>query len=150
MGDSYNLQDGGTTITVTWKRNIVWRLVYLSHNAYHINPTESHQILKGRIIGIFLLVLMMTSSNRNIFPVTGHLCGEFTGHRWIPRTKASDEELWCFLWSGPEWTVSKQPWGWWFETPSWPLWRHSNVIISNRNTHLIWHGYVNQYIEFDQ
>ena len=40
---------------------------------------------------------MMTSSNGNIFRVTGHLCGEFTGHRWIPRTKASDAELWCFL-----------------------------------------------------
>ena len=24
---------------------------------------------------------MMTSSNGNIFRVTGHLCGEFTGHR---------------------------------------------------------------------
>ena len=33
---------------------------------------------------------MMTSSNGNIFRVTGHLCGEFTGPRWIPRTKASD------------------------------------------------------------
>ena len=32
---------------------------------------------------------MMTSSNGNIFRVTGHLCGEFTGHRWIPRTKVS-------------------------------------------------------------
>ena len=32
------------------------------------------------------------------FRVTGHLCGEFTGHRWISRTKASDAELWCFLW----------------------------------------------------
>ena len=45
---------------------------------------------------------MMTSSNGNIFRVTGHLCGEFTGPRWIPRTKASDAELWCFLWSEPE------------------------------------------------
>ena len=42
---------------------------------------------------------MMTSSNGNIFRVTDHLCGEFTGHRWIPRKKASDAELWCFLWS---------------------------------------------------
>ena len=42
---------------------------------------------------------MMTSSNGNIFCVTGPLCGEFTGHRWIPLTKASDVELWCFLWS---------------------------------------------------
>ena len=36
---------------------------------------------------------MMTSSNGNIFRVTGHLCGEFTGPRWIPHTKASDVEL---------------------------------------------------------
>ena len=36
---------------------------------------------------------MMTSSNWNIFRVTGHLCGEFTGPRWIPRTKASDAKL---------------------------------------------------------
>ena len=32
---------------------------------------------------------MVTSSNGNIFRVTGHLCGEFTGNRLIPRTKAS-------------------------------------------------------------
>ena len=47
-------------------------------------------------------VFMMTSSNGNIFRVTGHLCGEFTGPRWIPHTKASDAELWCLLWSAPE------------------------------------------------
>ena len=41
--------------------------------------------------------VMMTSSNGNVFRVSGHLCGEFTGNRWIPRTKASDAELWCFL-----------------------------------------------------
>ena len=42
---------------------------------------------------------MITSSNGNIFRVAGPLCGEFTGHRWIPHTKARDAELWCFLWS---------------------------------------------------
>ena len=45
---------------------------------------------------------MITSSNGNIFPVTGPLCGEFTGHQWFPLTKASDAELWYFLWSTPE------------------------------------------------
>ena len=35
------------------------------------------------------------------FCVTGTLCGEFTDHRWIPLTKASDAELWCFLSSAP-------------------------------------------------
>ena len=24
--------------------------------------------------------------------------------------------------------LSKQPWGWWFETPAWSLWRHRNNI----------------------
>ena len=46
--------------------------------------------------------LMMTSSNGNIFRVTGPLYGEFTGRRWISHTKASDTELWCFLWPAPE------------------------------------------------
>ena len=36
------------------------------------------------------MAYIMTSSNGNILRVTGHLCGEFTGHWWIPRTKASD------------------------------------------------------------
>ena len=39
---------------------------------------------------------IMSSSNGNIFRVTGPLCGEFTGPRWIPRTKVSDAELWFF------------------------------------------------------
>ena len=46
--------------------------------------------------GNVLFVNMMTSSNGNIFRVTGHLCGELTGPRWIPRTKVNDTELWCF------------------------------------------------------
>ena len=33
---------------------------------------------------------MKTSSNGNIFHVTGPFCGEFTGNQWIPLTKAND------------------------------------------------------------
>ena len=36
---------------------------------------------------------IMTSSNRNIFRVTGPLWGKSTSHRWIPLTKASNAEL---------------------------------------------------------
>ena len=36
-----------------------------------------------------------------MFRVTGPLCWEFTGDRWISRTKARNAELWCFLWSAP-------------------------------------------------
>ena len=76
--------------------------------------------------------VMMTSSNGNIFRVTGHLCGEFIGHRWIPHTKAGDAELWCFLWSALNKRLSKQSRGWWFETPLRLLWRHCNVQRGKR------------------
>ena len=44
---------------------------------------------------------MMTLSNGNIVRVTGPLRGEYTCHRWIPFTEASDADLWCFVWSTP-------------------------------------------------
>ena len=69
---------------------------------------------------------MRTSSNRNIFRVTGPLCEEFTGHRWIPLTKASHAELWCFFILRMNKWLSKQSWDWWFETLLRPLWRHNN------------------------
>ena len=46
-------------------------------------------------------------SNGNIFRVTGPLWGESTGHRWIPLTKSSDAELWCFLWFVPAQTAEQ-------------------------------------------
>ena len=54
---------------------------------------------------IHVTYTMMTSSNGNIFCVTGPLCGKVTGHQRILLTKASDAEMWCFLWSAPEQTV---------------------------------------------
>ena len=65
---------------------------------------------------------MITSSNGNIFRVTGHLCGEFTSHRWIPHTKAGDAEFWCFRCLCLNKRLSKQSWGWWFERTLRPLW----------------------------
>ena len=69
----------------------------------------------------------MTSSNGNIFRVTGLFCKEFTGHRWIARTKASDADVFFDL--RPNKRLNKQWWGWWFETPSSPLWRHYNEVV---------------------
>ena len=81
----------------------------------------------------------MTPSNGNSFRLTTHLCGEFTGPRWIPRRKASDAGLWCFLWSAPEFKrLSKQSWGWWFDMPSCPLWRHRKA---NPQSHAYFIGY---------
>ena len=52
-----------------------------------------HMIYINIITWIHKGFVMKTSSNRNISRVTGHLCGDFTGLRWIPCTKASDAEL---------------------------------------------------------
>ena len=69
---------------------------------YHQNTCTKWIRFSEKILCVHISLAMMTSSNGDIFRVTGHLCGEFTGHRWIPHTKASDAELWCFLWSAPE------------------------------------------------
>ena len=73
---------------------------------------------------------MMASSNGNIFRVTGHLCGEFTGLRWIPRTKVT-RTFDVFFDLRLNKRLSKQSRGWWFETPSCPLWRHCDEMAQN-------------------
>ena len=68
---------------------------------------------------------MMTSSNGNIFRVTGHLCGEFTGPGEFPAqrpvTRSFDVSF--------DLRLDKQRWGWWFETLSRPLCRHRNALL---------------------
>ena len=61
----------------------------------------SFQNIKNRLITEIRepWMSMMMSSNGNVFHATGPLCRGFTGHQWIPLTKASDVELWYFLWS---------------------------------------------------
>ena len=68
----------------------------------------------------------MTSSNGNIFRVTDPLCGEFTGPGEFPTQRPVTRSFDVFLDLRVNKPLSKQPWGWWFETPSWSSWRHSN------------------------
>ena len=74
----------------------------------------------------------MTSSNGNISaslaiyagnsPVTGKF------HSQRPVTRSSD----VFFDLRPNKQLSKQWWGWWFETPLCPLWRHCHAIIDHQ------------------
>ena len=70
---------------------------------------------------------MMTSSNEKSFRVTGHLCGEFTGTTQRPVTRRFD----VYFDLRPDKRLSKQSWGWWFETLSHSLWRHRNGSALN-------------------
>ena len=63
--------------------------------------------------------IMMTSSNGNIFRVTGPLC-EFPSQS--PVTRSFDVLFHPCL----NKRLNKQSWGWWFETPSRSVWRHCN------------------------
>ena len=92
--------------------NQYWKHIMYRHYIYFISVklivSIIHAISTRLILMTHICIIigsdngMMTSSNGNILRVTGHLCGEFTGPRWIPLTKARDAELWCLPWSAPE------------------------------------------------
>ena len=64
------------------------------------------------------------------FPRYWPFCpGEFPSQR--PVTRSFD----VFLWSAPDKRLSKQLWGWWFETLSRSLWRHCNGITKTWTDH---------------
>ena len=69
---------------------------------------------------------MMTSSNENIFRVTGPLCGEFTGE--FPAQRPVMRSFDVFFDLRLDKRFSKQSWGWWFEMLVRPLWRLSNEL----------------------
>ena len=54
----------------------------------------------------------MTSANGNIFRVTGHSCGEFTGLRWIPAQRLVTRSFDVFFDLRLNKRLSKQSWGW--------------------------------------
>ena len=64
----------------------------------------------------------MTSSNGNIFHVTGHLWGEFTGHQWIPHTRPVTWSFDGFFDLRLNKWLSKQLWG----SRLLSLWHHCN------------------------
>ena len=84
---------------------------------------------KNKVADIFYgtYPFMMTSSNGNIFRVTVHLYGEFTGPGEFlaqrPVTPSFDVAFDLRM----NKRLSKQSWGWWFETQSSPLWCQCNV-----------------------
>ena len=92
-------------------------------------------IMRNSPMTIILLVVgltrkivlgMMTSSNGNIFRFTGPLCEEFTDPGEFPAQRPVTRSFDVFFDLHPNKRLSKQWWGWWFETQPCPLWRHRN------------------------
>ena len=72
-------------------------------------------------------LLSMTSSNWNIFRVTGPLWEEFISHRWIPLTMPVMRSYDVFFDLCLNKRLGKQSRRRWFETPLRPFWRHCIV-----------------------
>ena len=110
----------------------MWSLAEVWHGGQalsnHVQCSLSHIHVTHDLPAAPCESFMMTSSNGNIFRVTGHLSGpgEFPTQR--PVTRSFD----VFFGLHPNKRLSKQWWGWWFETLSRVLWRHRNVAVSNQ------------------
>ena len=74
------------------------------------------------------VLAMMTSSNGNIFRVSGPLCGSSPATGEFPAQRPVTRSFDVFFDLCINKRLSKQSWGWWFETLSWSLWRHCNAM----------------------
>ena len=109
-------------------------LILLPPNSYHLMASLYKQSCTYYafmcVLPLFLFLHpMMTSSNGNIFRVTGHLCGEFTGPGEFPAQRPVTRSFDVLFDLRLNKRLSKQSWGWWFDTLSRPLWRHCNAFI---------------------
>ena len=86
----------------------IWANVIKLFIATSLNPWWRHQM------ETFSALLAICAENS---PIPGELPAQ------RPVTRSFD----VFFDLRPNKRLSKQSWGWWFETPSCPLWRHCNV-----------------------
>ena len=105
--------------SISMVTHIAWRVSLVSFNRFHVK-SDGYNVTHCDCDG------SMTSytwwrHQMETFSALLALC-----HRWLPRTKASDAELWFFFDLHLNKRLSKQWGGWWFETPSRPWWRLCN------------------------
>ena len=115
--------------------DLSWDSWYLNRKGpfcVHISRFQGFRFFSYLDDGIYI---MMTSSNGNIFCVTS--C-EFTGHRWIPLTKPVTRSFQVFFDLRLNKRLSKQAWGWLFETTSCWLWHHSNIMHAPVKPNATW------------
>ena len=101
---------------------------------------------------------MMSSSNGTIFCVIGPLCGEIPGPGEFHAQRAATRSFHVFFDLRLNKRLSKQPWGWWFQTPPWSLWCKCNgngrpfpAADTNRGQYPFYHdqlGHSNQTMQF--
>ena len=110
-------------------------------STWHPKPQNTHTKLREKVLQHkditwkCTALFMMTSLNGNILRVSGHLCGDSPAPDEFPAQRPVMRSFDVFFDLRLNKRLSKQSWGWLFETPSCPLWRHSNEIMLTS-----WHG----------
>ena len=110
-GHSPRMRSGGSRYEGSLLNSFGWEFILFIKTHFYGGALTSHFMEEHSSPTSIYPVFMMTSSNGNMFRVTGFCegeftgdCGEFTGHRWILLTQTSDAELWCFslicAWTG--------------------------------------------------
>ena len=104
-GLPYARSSGSTFITWARTSNIPWPMSRKSVGKKSSGGWYYSMSIASVAYSLFTRrggMTVMTSSIKKRIRITGLLRAQFTDHRWIPRTKASDAELSCLLWSVPE------------------------------------------------
>ena len=124
-----------SSCTFTSNKLLWWIIVAKTTSSWHLTALLDRpeslisycKIISANEQVKLTLPYIMASSNGNIFRVTGPLCGEFTGHGWIPCTQGQWRRalMLSLICAGKR--LSKHSWGWWFETPLRSSWRHCNA-----------------------
>ena len=91
-------------------------------------PWCQHGLLIPRLVVHDMLPSYDDVIKGNMFRVTGHLCGEFTGCRGIPAKLPVTRSFDVFFDLQLNRRLGKRSWDWWFETPSRSSWSHCNGL----------------------
>ena len=137
---NFDLKRPYTVRTIKHQINIdvpMWNVLIFLPLKWKIATYFANVISAGVIRVLHLIMDMMTLWNGNIFRTTGPLRGEFTGDEGnspvpgeFPAQRPVTRSFDVFFDLRPNKRLSKQSRGWWFKTPSRPLWRHCNEMQS--------------------
>ena len=123
----------GSHLSRRWELILGIDAILLEHSGYRHTPcwlysTRMPQESRNAafISWYSQLSNMMTSSNGNIFRVTGPLCGNSPVTGEFPAQRPVTRSFEVFFELRLNKRLSKQSWGWWFEKSSHLSWRHSN------------------------
>ena len=131
--DIYHIQILNSLYVLPWKYNYCFRLLkyllkclFKSSMVSHMSMTFHDDVIKWKH-----------------FPRYWPFVREFTGPGEFPAQRPVTRSFDVFFDPRLNKRLSKQWWGWWFETPSWSLWRQCNVSVFHLHMQCFSYSFIN-------